>query len=51
MSLFCTAPYVLFHLTMTVNAKCEVSLELQLVKADMCKLESVGNLLSIRPRE
>lgn len=51
MSLFCTAPYVVFHLTVAVNAICQVSLELQLIKAGMCKLESVGNLLSIRPTE
>lgn len=43
--LFCTAAYILFHVTVTVNAKCEVSLELCLMKVDIqCKLESVGQL-------
>lgn len=33
--LFCTAAYVLSHVTVTINVKCEVSLELYLMKVDM----------------
>lgn len=43
--LCCTAAYVLFHVTVMVNAKCEVNLDLDLLKVDVgCKLESVGQL-------
>lgn len=41
--LFCIAVYVLFHVTVMVSVKCEVSLELHLMKVDVgCELESTG---------